>query len=430
MDNLSPARYPSPMEKLYYTSPYLKQTTCRIEKVLIQEGSHGTSIGKADNTKPDTIKTHVLVLTDRTIFYPECGGQPGDKGFLGPYEVVDTRKDPSGDSLLVVRIGEGQPLPKVGEELPLVLDWAHRYKYMAMHTAQHMLSGMMYTMFGIGTVAVHLGEEYLTIEVDRKEVEPSVVDFLVAVANDAIMEGHKVVYHEMSHKEAESLGLRRSIKVDGDVRIVEIEGVDRIACGGVHVSSTAEIRLVYCVKHETIRGHERLYFKCGSNAVEHALESVSLCEALALKFSCPASEVMSKVDSLNEALNEAVRLKNNLAKQLAGYRLRDSVVDGVGAFASDDELSSFVQASNEYEDLALCIVKPEKDRSLWLIVLKGRYAKVDFNALRTSLLPMMDAKGGGRAPVFQGSSPCTDSALIAAFLEAFKRSVASFNLCL
>ena len=140
MDNVSPTRYSSPMEKLYYTSPYLKQTACRIEKVLIQEGSAND---KADNGKPD-----VLVLTDRTVFYPECGGQPGDRGFLGPYEVVDTRKDPSGDSILVVRIGEGQSLPEVGMELPLVLDWEHRYKYMAMHTAQHMLSGMMYTMFG------------------------------------------------------------------------------------------------------------------------------------------------------------------------------------------------------------------------------------------------------------------------------------------
>ena len=416
MDNFSRARYPSRMEKLYYTSPYLKQTTCRIEKVLVQEC-------------PAKGKTDVLVLTDRTIFYPECGGQPGDKGFLGPYEIVDTQKDSSGDSLLVVRMVKEQPLPEVGTELPLVLDWPHRYKYMAMHTAQHMLSGMLYTMFGIGTVAVHLGEDYLTIEVDRKEVEPSVVDSLVAAANDVIMEGHKVLYHEMSHKEAEALGLRRSIKVDGDVRIVEIEGVDRIACGGVHVSSTSEIRLVYCVKHEIIRGHERLYFKCGLNAIEHALGSVSLCEALALKFSCTALEVPFKVDSLNDALNEAIRSKNSFAKQLAGYRLKDAVVGGVGAFVCGDmDLSSFVQGSNEYEDLALCVVKPEKDRSLWLIVLKGCYGKVDFNALRTSLLPMMDAKGGGRAPVFQGSSPCTDSASIAAFLEAFKKSMASFNL--
>lgn len=421
MDNVSPTRYPSPMEKLYYTSPYLKQTACRIEKVLIQEGSAND---KADNGKPD-----VLVLTDRTVFYPECGGQPGDRGFLGPYEVVDTRKDPSSDSILVVRIGEGQSLLEVGMELPLVLDWEHRYKYMAMHTAQHMLSGMMYTMFGIGTVAVHLGEDYLTIEVDRKEVEPSVVDSLISAANDVIMEGHKVLYHEMSHSDAEALGLRRSIKVEGDVRIVEIEGVDRIACGGVHVASTSEIRLVYCVKHETIRGHERLYFKCGLNAVEHALGSVSLCEALALKFSCPASEVLSKVDSLNDALNDAIHARNNLAKQLAGYRLKDSVSNGIAAFVcSDIDISAFVQASNEMEDLALCVVRPDKDRSLWLIVLKGRYGKVDFNALRTSLLPMIEAKGGGRAPVFQGSSLCKDGTLIAGFLDSFGKVVGSFSL--
>lgn len=407
------------MEKLYYESPYLKQTPCRIEKVMLDDQN---STGK-DSCKA---KADVLVLTDRTIFYPECGGQPGDKGFLGPYEVVDTQKASNGDSILMLAVKDGQPSPQVGMELPLVLDWEHRHKYMAMHTAQHMLSGLLYTMFGIGTVAVHLGDDYLTIEVNQKEVEPSSVEKLVKAANDIIMEGHRILYHEMSHKEAESLGLRRSIKVDGDVRIVEIEGVDRIACGGVHVASTSEIRLVYCVKHESIRGHERLYFKCGGNAVEHALESVSMCEALALSLSCGVHEVPGKIESLNNALNEAVHTKNNITKALAVYRLKASIEDGIATLTSGDiEISAFVQAANDYEDLALCAVRKEKDRILWLIVLKGRYGKVEFNSLRTTLLPMIDAKGGGRPPVFQGSSPCTNGDRIEAFFQEFRRQVSS-----
>ncbi len=388
------------MEKLYYTAPYLKSTQCRIEKIIQN-------------------KANVLVYTNPTIFYPECGGQPGDRGFLGAYKVQDTRKDEDGNSVLVI---QEDVAFKEGDSETLTLDWKHRHKYMVMHTAQHMLSGLLYTMFSIGTVAVHLGEDYLTIEVDQNEVLSSTIEQLVSATNNAIKENHKVVYHQMSHEKAQSLGLRRSIKVDGDVRIVEIEGVDRIACGGVHVQSTSEIRLLYYVKQEIIRGHVRLYFKCGDIALESALEDVKICESLALKLTCRSSELIGKIENLNDALNNANHAKNNAMKCLAGYRLRESIKDDISTIIVDNdfELSSFAHASNEIENLAFCSVKIEKDRTLWLIVLKGKFEKINFNELRTTLLPMIEAKGGGKTPVFQGSSPCVDEKTLQAFLEKFK----------
>ncbi len=394
------------MEKLYYTAPYLKSTQCRIEKIIQS-------------------KTGVLVYTNPTIFYPECGGQPGDRGFLGLYKVQDTKKDENGDSVLVMQKDVSL---KEGDTATLTLDWEHRHKYMVMHTAQHMISGLLYTMFSIGTVAVHLGEEYLTIEVEQKEVSSSTIEQLVRAANNAIKENHKVIYHQMSHEKALSLGLRRSIKVEGPVRIVEIESVDRIACGGVHVLSTSEIRLIYYVKQELIRGHVRLYFKCGDIALENALEDVKTCESLALKLTCRSSELVGKIENLNDVLNSVNHAKNNAMKYLAGYRLKESMEDDISTVIIDDgfELASFAHASNEIENLAFCGIKIEKDRTLWLIVLKGKFEDVNFNELRTSLLSMIDAKGGGKTPVFQGSSLCVDEKTLQAFLEKFKNIMKEF----
>ncbi len=392
------------MEKLYYTAPYLKSTQCKIEKIIQN-------------------KTHVLVYTNPTIFYPECGGQPGDKGFLGSYKVQDTKKDENGDSVLVI---DSNVSFKEGDTTTLTLDWTHRRKYMVMHTAQHMLSGLLYTMFSIGTVAVHLGEDYLTIEVDQKEVPSKIIEDLVRAANNAIKENHKVLYHQMSHEKALALGLRRSIKVDGDVRIVEIEKVDKIACGGVHVATTSEIRLIYYVKQEIIRGHVRLYFKCGDTALESALEDVKICETLALKLTCRSSELVNKIENLNDALNNATHAKNNIMKALASYRIKENVKEDIATIIVDDnlDLASFSHACNEIENIAFCGVKIEKERTLWLIVLKGKFEKINFNELRVSLLSMIDAKGGGKAQVFQGSSLCVDENKIQAFLEEFK------NICI
>ncbi|MBO7348595.1 MAG: alanyl-tRNA editing protein, partial [Spirochaetales bacterium] len=221
------------MDKLYYADPYRKSITCTVNTVVHTD--------KATE-----------VTTDRTIFYPESGGQSGDCGKLGPYTVLDTRKGDDGDSVLI--LAPDTPV-KQGDSLELVLDWDHRYLFMVVHTAQHLLSGLLYSMFDIGTVAVHQGADYLTIETDKAEIPLATVDELVLAANEKIRENHKIIYREMSHSDAEALGLRRSIKVEGDVRIVEIEGVDRIACGGVHVASTGEIGIIYSMGHEQIRGH-------------------------------------------------------------------------------------------------------------------------------------------------------------------------------
>ena len=133
---------------LYYKDPYLKETEATV--VEIRNG---------------------MVVFDKTIFYPECGGQPGDRGSFGKWVISDTRKDKDGTPLHVI---EGE-LPPLGTTETLSLDWDHRYFYMKEHTAQHLLSSLLYHMYSIGTVAVHQGEEILTIETDRSDIDEDVL---------------------------------------------------------------------------------------------------------------------------------------------------------------------------------------------------------------------------------------------------------------
>lgn len=398
------------MDKLYYKDTYKKEVKCTIVEVFKKEN-------------------HTEVLTDCTIFYPECGGQPGDRGFLGSYKVIDTKKTENGDSLLIVENPNKDEFPikpiEVGEHLNLKLDWSHRYKFMVMHTAQHMLSGILFTKFDIGTVAVHLGDEYLTIETNQADISETVVEGLVEASNNAIMESHPILYHEMSHTEAEALGLRRSIKVEGDVRIVEIQDIDRIACGGVHVAKTSEIRLIYCIGHESIRGHVRLYFKCGEEAFSYAMKSLKLQEELCSKLTCAPSDLLPKIENLNNSLNQLTHEKKELDKMVSGYQIEKNLKEDIVAFIVDNncDLQGFQHASNNYENLAMCVVKVEKNRSLWVIALKGKYEKKDFNELRKTLFPTIGAKGGGKAPLYQGAADTTDKEALKTFLNSFESFV-------
>lgn len=359
--------------RLYYQDPYLRSTLCKV-----------VSVERASDC--------VLVTVDRTVFYPECGGQCGDRGKLGPFDVLDTKKADNGDSVLV--LGPECDVT-VGSENLLELDWDHRFEFMVKHTAQHLLSGLLYSLFNIGTLSVHMGKDGISIEVDTDHVGKENIDILIENANRVIAESHPVCYHTMSLEEARTLGLRRSIKVDDDVRIVEIEGVDRIACGGVHVSDTSQIRLVSYISSERIRGHERLFFICSDDAVRRLSYDENLISSVTSFLGCSPQELLQKVTKLTQTVSSCESRVQELGKTLAC-----SVLSSYGEkafFETDLELSYFLDEVNRREDLALCIVNDTK----WLIVLKGKYSCVDFSLIRSGFA-RFDAKGGGRSPVFQG----------------------------
>ena len=390
------------MDKFYYKDTYLKELDCTI--VRVRHSDKATE-----------------VLPDRTIFYPESGGQPGDRGMLGPFEVLDTRKDEEGNSVLILK--KDCPVEE-GSSYRQSLDWEHRYKFMVIHTAQHMLSGLLYTMYGIGTVAVHQGDEYLTIETDRSEITEDIIDGLVLEANKKIYENRSIVYHEMCHSDAEALGLRRSIKVEGDVRIVEIEGVDCIACGGVHVWQTDEIRLVYCIGQEQIRGHVRLYFRCGDQAVEESLKNNRIVNTLSRDLSCRADELVGKITALQNELSEVKSRSFSAQKKLAEYEINENCRDGVCVITgTGTDTQALVHASNDYADLALLGADTQSGR--WVMVLKGSFERVDFNKDIRPLLSTVSAKGGGRSPVFQGAADFTDKEALSRFTEDFRKACLS-----
>ena len=393
------------MDKVFYKDTYLKELDCTVVQV--------------NNTDKAT-----EVLTDRTIFYPESGGQPGDRGTLGPFEVLDTRKDEDGNPVLIL---SKDAAVREGASYTLRLDWDHRYKFMVIHTAQHMLSGLLYTMYGIGTVAVHQGDEYLTIETNMAEIPQETIDGLILEANAKIGENHAVLYHEMSHSDAEALGLRRSIKVEGDVRIVEIEGVDRIACGGVHVACIGEIRLVYCIGQELIRGHVRLYFKCGRQAVEESLGNNRIVHDLSRNLSCRADELADKIASLQNLLSETKTQSVHMQRRLAVSEIKNNNYYGISIIESSGmDLQSYAQAADEFTDIAILVTdSSDRQRTKWLIVLKGKFGKLDFNSDIRPLLATINAKGGGRSPVFQGAADCTDKETLDQFKEDFRTACLS-----
>lgn len=193
-----------------------------------------------------TAATPEGIALDRTVFYPQGGGQPGDTGEIawagGTARIGDTRKaadDPWG----VVHVPEtGAPLPAPGTQVTATVDWTRRFCLMRMHTTLHLLCSLVPGDVTGGQIGDHKSRLDFNItgdQVDKADLE--------AALNRLIEEAHPVSLHWIDEAELDAKPeMVRTMSVKpprggGQMRLVEIAGVDLQPCGGTHVANTRDI---------------------------------------------------------------------------------------------------------------------------------------------------------------------------------------------
>lgn len=202
------------------------------------------------------------VVLDRTCFYPEGGGQPGDTGVLSGVRVTDTH-EAGGE---VVHYCEA-PLSE-GQTVEGAIDYDRRFEFMQLHTGEHILSGVIHRRFGYENVGFHMGADFVTIDLSGM-LTPEQVQSVEAEANEWIWKNVPV---EVSYPDPEALKTipyRSKKELTGDVRIVTFPGVDICACCGTHVTRTGEIGLVKIFSCEKFHEGVRLELLCGRRALEY-----------------------------------------------------------------------------------------------------------------------------------------------------------------
>ncbi|HEY5643855.1 MAG TPA: alanyl-tRNA editing protein [Woeseiaceae bacterium] len=193
-----------------------------------------------------------FVVTDRTIFYPLGGGQPGDTGRItwdgGIAEVADTRYGEDGG--IQHRLAAGAPIPAAGTPVTLEIDWQRRYRHMRMHTAMHLLGSVLH----YGVTGGNISEEKSRLDFDMEDsVDKEAVEAALRKLVDA---DHAVSCRWISEQELDANPeLVRTMSVQpprgkGTIRLLEISGVDLQPCGGTHVGSTREVGTIRIGKVE------------------------------------------------------------------------------------------------------------------------------------------------------------------------------------
>jgi alanyl-tRNA synthetase len=350
------------------------------------------------------------VYLDETAFYPTSGGQPNDLGTIGGVSVVDVVDED--DRIAHVL---SSPLASENGGVEGAIDWARRHDHMQQHTGQHLLSAVFEDLFGAKTVSVHFGPDYSTLDLDADFVTRDQLVKVERRANEIVNEARPVTV--TFEDAASAAGLRKPSERSGSLRIVSISDVDRSACGGTHVRSTAEIGVILLRSIEKVRKSTRVEFVCGARAIRRARRDYEALGGIASSLSASIDDVASLVSSQSDRLKDADNARKKLEKELASYRVRERYdaatpdANGVRTIvirdaASIDELRALAQAAFA---LPKAVVVGALTNPPSVLLASSEDSGVDAGKALKERLTSAGGRGGGSPRLAQGSVPDTSA---------------------
>jgi len=249
------------------------------------------------------------VTLDRTAFYPEGGGQPGDTGTLGGIRVTDTHVQDG----RILHYTEAPLTP--GAAVRGVIDWARRFDLMQQHSGEHIVSGILCGRFGCDNVGFHLGADTVVIDFNAP-VTPEELAEAEAAANAVIWENRPFLVTYPTPEELQTIPYRSKKELTGQVRIVECPGADCCACCGTHVKSAGEIGLIRLLSLKPFREGVRIEMVAGSRAYAHVRAMCRQNSRISVLLSAKPGETAAAVERMAAELAETKYRLTGLENQM------------------------------------------------------------------------------------------------------------------
>lgn len=281
-------------EKLYYKNVYCKEFSATV--LDCRERKNGYE-----------------VVLDRTAFYPEGGGQPGDRGVLetgasvegegermavgvarqAQIAVYDTHE--KGEEVLHYTDG----FVAHGTRVTGRIDWDFRFDLMQNHSGEHIVSGLIHERFGYNNVGFHMGSDMLTIDLDGEFTAEEMREIELR-ANEIVWQNQPVDITVYSEEEVKEVEYRSKKELHGQVRIVTFPGADTCACCGTHVGRAGEIGLIKLISIQKFKGGIRMEMLCGKRAFAYVNQICEQNHRISVALSAKPRETAAAVQRLKE----------------------------------------------------------------------------------------------------------------------------------
>lgn len=383
--------------RLYYEDAYLKEFMAQVEECRPTDGGY-------------------LIFLDATAFYPEGGGQPCD---LGTLETVsgeeggapETKDGKISQAVRVLDVQETDGRVAHFTDGPLLqkttvygrIDWQRRLTHMREHSGEHILSGIICKTYGYSNIGFHMGREFVTVDFSGLLTQEQ-IGAAQRLANEKVLEDVEIKAEYPGAESLSQLEYRSKKEISGPVRIVTIPGADCCACCGTHVKRTGEIGPIRVIGSEHYKNGIRLNVLIGEKALaDYAQKSESAAKISAL--------LSAKPDQTAEAVEKLLEAMNALKMEYGALRFRlleekaDSVPKGQKSCVLFEQGLSVTDArrlaDRLQEKVEFSAVFCGSDEEGYRYVILSR--KGDIAAFGRAFNEALGGRGGGKAPMIQGS---------------------------
>ena len=338
------------------------------------------------------------VILDQTAFFPEGGGQYGDRGFLNDIEVVDTQIK---DGIILHKTNK--PFD-VGTKVCGQLNWERRYSFMQNHSAEHMMSGLIHKTYGYDNVGFHLGEEEMTLDFNGMLSMEQLLE-LEQQVNEKIWENIPIKESYPTKEEEEQLEYRSKKEVEDALRIITIEGVDCCACCAPHVKISGEIGLVKVISVQKNKMGVRVTMLAGKRAVLDYDKKHEQTGKVGQLLSVPVEQIVDAVKKLQEEKqqleHELLGVKLLFLQQKAAHIVPEN---GIACIEIEElsgkEIRELCNYLMEKGQIAVVLNKKEEKEEIQYTIGSKH---TDVRAINSLLKETLNGRGGGNAQMVQGT---------------------------
>jgi len=346
------------------------------------------------------------VILDKTIFYPEGGGQKYDIGYLNDIKVLEVQKK---NGIVYHKVPEVSRF-KEGDIVKGTIDWINREKLMRNHTATHIINAAAQKVLGkhVWQTGSNVDTEKGRLDITHYErITREQLKEIEKIANDIVLKGINVKSSFMSRNEAEQkYGFRiyqGGVVPGNTLRIIEIEGTDVEACGGTHCENTSEVGFIKILKTERIQdGVERLEYTSGTNSVEEVQKIEDFLIESADILGVPTTQLPKTVKRFFEEWKEQKKTIEELQKKIGEFKKYElaNKFEKVGEYDVLVELVTGTQkelmsiADNITGENSIVVLLNENN---YILCKRGKNVNLSMKELIRTI-----AKGGGKDDLAQG----------------------------
>lgn len=363
-------------EKLYYKDSYISEFSATILFL-----------------KP--VEEFFDIVLDRTAFFPEEGGQSSDTGFIADAKVVYVYEE---DGVIYHRT-EKLPADNV---VSCRIDFDDRFDKMQQHTAEHILSGVIHSLYGYDNVGFHLGADVVTFDINHPMTREE-IDRLEELANKAVFDNIEIETIFPTPEELGNMIYRSKLDLTENVRIVKIGDVDSCACCAPHVNYTGEVGLIKCLDFMSHRGGVRITMCAGKRALLDYREKYRNIREISAMLCEPQH---TTANGLEKYMSDKEKLKLDLRTVRKAYA--EALANSVQSSGNYVAVLEHVEM-DELRDFANKAVLSVSGILVALIGHDGDYkyimasSNVDLRAKVKDINAKLNGRGGGQPQMIQGS---------------------------